>query len=165
MGEDWRVIDAWTAYAMVYTLMFLGVYELSNIDLVRGAAIRYLAYQGELSSGKPHTPMGKALLRLQSVWRDAPTDEDKTSAALQEALELGLKHSYVTQDDLLKLTMGLAIRHKETGPTGATLAWAEQHVSTDQQFCASDPNFVGSACVAAALASRDPLTAEMGTVE
>merc|ERR1712176_1714008 len=78
--EDWRVIDAWTAYAMVYTLMFLGVYELSNIDLVRGATIRYLAYQGELSSGKPHTPMGKALLQLQNVWRDAPTDEDKTSA-------------------------------------------------------------------------------------
>jgi hypothetical protein len=121
--QDWRVIDEWASYAMVYLLVLLGVYTCAqDLDFITSFALRNHIKGAMLSNGIASSSFGKSVKVLVDMWEHNSIDDDDDGGiddAEQEertllqlktmgiVLSKGLRGGAIKQDELRQLCMRL----------------------------------------------------------
>ena len=139
--QDWRVIEAWTSYIMVYLLVLLGVYTCATgIDFVTSFALQQHIKGAMLSRGVASSSFGRAVKNLIDIWAIAPMDTAQTLPAVRSVLEKGLRGGALTRDTLVLLCVRLFHSHG-THPSPLLMEWMSNDWPYFQMYIEHDPAF------------------------
>ena len=137
--QDWRVIEAWTSYIMVYLLILLGVYTCaSEIDFVASWSLQRHLKGAMLSKGIASSSFGRAVQQLVSTWQEDPHHQEQTIPAMRDVLEKGLRSGAIKKETLLALVMRL-FHGYGCHPSKHIIQWMENDWKYFQMYLKHDP--------------------------
>ena len=157
--QDWRVIDEWASYAMVYLLVLLGVYTCAqDLDFITSFALRNHIKGAMLSNGIASSSFGKSVKVLVDMWEYDSIDDDDGGGDIDDAeqeertllqlktmgivLSKGLRGGAIKQDELRQLCMRLfAGLPKKAGLSAPLLQWFHEDWAYFKQYVQHDPEF------------------------
>jgi hypothetical protein len=139
--QDWKVINSWTAYASVYILILLGVYECSSYDVVQAMALRVRFRKTKLSEGVAVSAFGRSVSALFKVWQQPEASQQEAKAALHTALQQGAEDDAISKRELIDLAMMLMETRERAGfgPSSTLLSWLDSHSMHYQAYVQQDP--------------------------
>jgi len=147
--QDWKTITSWVAYPCVYLMMLLGVYLLSEVDLVEAMASRRW-HRANADSALPQTATGDALAVLIDVWADgSEIDEESQQEAFEGFLKAGVKSGGFAIESLVDLAViqqGEAVRHRLNDTCKKGIQQSQAETCSSNEMNRSSVLFPGLAC-------------------
>jgi hypothetical protein len=140
--QDWRVIEAWASYTMVYLLILLGVYTCAqDVDIVSSLSLRNHIKGAMLSAGVASSSFGRSVKDLVDIWEKDPQDLQRQALpAMDCVLRKGMRGGAIKPETVRKLTMRL-FGELGAGPSGALLTWIKTDWPYFQEYARHDPEF------------------------
>jgi multidrug transporter EmrE-like cation transporter len=139
--QDWRVIEAWTSYVMVYFLILLGVYTCAaGVDFVASWSLQRHLKGAMLSEGIASSSFGRAVQQLIIAWQNDPNNNDATIPAMRAVLKKGLRSGAIKTETLLELTMQL-FNGYGCHPSKYLINWMNNDWDYFQMYLKHDPKF------------------------
>lgn len=165
--QDWRVINTWVSYVMVYVLIIAGTYIISSLDLLEMVAIRKRVRRTDLTQGQVVSSFGRANVDLLNLWK-TPTSEgviddnnegggegvdplphtapSVEAAALRLALRKGADKNMISAHEVIELAMmALTEQGSKNGLCRrcppVVVEWLEGHCSIYQTYASGDSAF------------------------
>jgi len=137
--QDWRVIEAWTSYIMVYLLVLLGVYICAaGVDFVTSWSLQRHLNGAMLSKGIASSSFGRAVQQLIQTWQNDPHNNEATIPAMRAVLEKGLRSGAIEKETLLELSMRL-FNGYGCHPSKHLIKWMENDWGYFQMYIRHDP--------------------------
>mmetsp|Transcript_45161 Transcript_45161/g.125271 ORF Transcript_45161/g.125271 Transcript_45161/m.125271 type:complete len:457 (+) Transcript_45161:97-1467(+) len=105
--EDWRTVQHWVSYVMVYLLVVLGVYLVSSFDAGKHWSLKRAFSDTQLSKSQFVGPFGTAVDSLITAFREDPGNKAALADKLRRMLEQGIETHTLTDREIVKLVVKL----------------------------------------------------------